>query len=162
MSIERGLPVIDLPIIDYSKAVNNHEGLTNEAEKLVDSFTKYGFCFLGGLDSLGYNKQELDHWIKWFYYLVPKQERFDQLALKGYNPRNPNVYRGLFPTEKGKLSWKEAYDMGSPDLKDVNARNPIMGATPQLKFPNNKKLSEDATKYYKVGYLLKLMPPEVP
>ena len=34
------------------------------------------------------------------------QERLDQLALTEFNPKNKNVYRGLFPLIEGKLSHK--------------------------------------------------------
>ena len=41
------------------------------------------------------------------------EERLDQLGMHGFNPKNvKNVYRGLFPAEKDKLSCKEALDMG--------------------------------------------------
>ena len=86
--------------------------------------------------------------------MTTKEDRFDQLSMKGFNPKNPNIYRGLFPTEKGKLSWKEGYDMGSNKFTDLASNdNPFYGATPKLHFPGNKRLDNDAKEFYKVTSL---------
>jgi hypothetical protein len=46
------------------------------------------------------------------------QERFEQLAIREFNPKNGNIYRGLFPLVHGKLSHKEGYDMGQDFSRD--------------------------------------------
>jgi len=41
------------------------------------------------------------------------------LAIREFKPNNENIYRGIFPLIKGKLSHKEGYDMGE-DFIDNN------------------------------------------
>lgn len=50
--------------------------------------------------------------IKHTHILNFLQERVSQLAIREFNPKNPNIYRGIFPLIHGKLSHKEGYDMG--------------------------------------------------
>ena len=79
------------------------------------------------------------------------------MATKSFNKNNENVYRGLFPLIPGKLSHKEGYDMGKfnfgPETEEERAeriRNPILGDTPRLKFPNDAKRQEEADFFYSV------------
>ena len=82
------------------------------------------------------------------------KERYDQLAIREFNPKNPNVYRGIFPLVEGKLSHKEGYDMGE-DFNGETAEesmrrkeNPLMGDTPKLKLSGERQ--QQADKFYEV------------
>ena len=76
------------------------------------------------------------------------------MAIRGFNPDNPNIYRGLFPLIPGKLSHKEGYDMGddfileSEEEKVLRSKNPILGDTPRLVFSGERQTQ--AEKFYQV------------
>ncbi len=84
------------------------------------------------------------------------QERFNQLTIREFNPKNSNVYRGLFPLIEGKLSHKEGYDMGedfsneSEEEKIGRADNPLMGETPRLNLEGERQAQAD--KFYEVKF----------
>ena len=76
------------------------------------------------------------------------------MAIREFNPKNPNVYRGIFPLVEGKLSHKEGYDMGE-DFNGETAEesmrrkeNPLMGDTPKLKLSGERQ--QQADKFYEV------------
>ena len=52
---------------------------------------------------------------KWFFDL-DIQHKMD-LATKGFNKKNSNVYRGYFPVQPGNLSCKEGFEAGEEDQK---------------------------------------------
>ena len=145
------LPIIDLPIINYEEAFFNGKK-DQEASKLIEAFTEYGFCLLSGLDKTGYDKAELKKCVQWFYSDVSSKERFEQLAFKGFNPNNSNIWRGLFPTEEGKMSWKEAYDLGNPDVGNDATLDPCFFRNSVLKFPSDPHLQAEADHFYNVMY----------
>ena len=68
------------------------------------------------------------------------------------------ICRGLFPAEKGKLSCKEALDMGEdfrkcskPSNKE-RANNPMMSDTPRFEFSDPHR-QKQADKFFEVGHL---------
>ena len=93
---------------------------------------------------------------RFFYYGTTAEERFDQLATKGFNSKSENLVRGLFPLIPGKLSHKEGYDMGpmeyeneTLDEKAERNQNPFIADTPKLYFPNDRQRKVD--KLYSVS-----------
>lgn len=86
--------------------------------------------------------------------IILLQDRFDQLAIREFNPKNPNVYRGLFSVRQGKLSHKEMYDFGgdfkweTAEEKAARANNPLLCDTPKLSFPDERQKQVD--QYYEV------------
>ena len=109
--------------------------------------------------TIGYKKDEIKEWIDWFYHQTTPEERLDQLGLRGFNPNNTNVYRGLFPPEKDKKSYKEVLDIGEdfasyskPSNKE-RAGNPMMSDTPRLSFPEDLERQAQADKFHKVFIL---------
>ena len=153
------MPFIELPIIDIVRICGASGGVGDraaEAQKLVDAFTDVGFCLLKNMAGIGYRKDEIKECMDWFYRQTTPQERLDQLGLRGFNPNNTNVYRGLFPPEKDKLSCKEALDMGEdfpsyskPSNKE-RADNPLMCDTPRLNFPDDPERQAQADRFHKV------------
>ena len=106
---------------------------------------------------IGYKKDEIKECMDWFYYQTTSEERLDQLGLRGFNPQNTNVFRGLFPPEKDKLSCKEALDMGEdfasyskPSNKE-RAGNPMMSDTPRLNFHDDPERQAQADKFHQVN-----------
>ena len=94
---------------------------------------------------------------RFFYYGTTPEERFEQLATKGFNGKNDNLVRGLFPLIPGKLSHKEGYDMGpmdheneSPKEKLERNKNPFIADTPRLVFPDDPDKQRQADHMYKV------------
>ncbi len=85
---------------------------------------------------------------------IISKERYDQLAIREFNPKNPNIYRGIFPLIEGKLSHKEGYDMGedfsheSEEERMSRSLNPMMGDTPRLRLSGERQ--EQAEKFYEV------------
>ena len=107
---------------------------------------------------IGYKKDEIKEWMDWFYHQTTPEERLDQLGLRGFNPKNTNVYRGLFPPEKDKLSCKEALDMGEdfasyskPSNKERASCNPMMCDTPRLNFDDDPERQAQADKFHEVN-----------
>ena len=145
------LPFVKLPLIDLAK-LSGPDRL-DEAQRLIEAFSDVGFCLLSNLESFGYSGKEMEDSVRWFYREVPAKDRFDQLAIKGYNEKNPNVYRGLFPSEKNKLSNKEAYDVGE-DCYDAGADNPLAAKTPKLSFANDLGRQNAADRFYEVWTLV--------
>ena len=137
---------INLPI------VNLEDDLQKEADKLVNAFTDYGFCLLK--NPTGYDQPSMTKAIQWFFNKVPEQERFDQLAMKGFNPQNSNIYRGLFPAQKNKLSWKEAYDFG--DFVE-HFGEPDFSKTPLLSFDKEHELYQPALDFNQVFKLAQVL-----
>ena len=94
---------------------------------------------------------------RFFYYGTTSKERFEQLATKGFNGKNDNLVRGLFPLIPGKLSHKEGYDMGPMDHGDESPKenlernkNPFIADTPRLTFPDDPDRQRRADQMYKV------------
>ena len=87
-------------------------------------------------------------------FFCVNKERYEQLAIREFNPKNSNVYRGIFPLIGGKLSHKEGYDMGadfsgeSMEERLRREENPLMGDTPRLKFSDERQ--QQAEKFYEV------------
>jgi hypothetical protein len=85
---------------------------------------------------------------------IISKERYDQLSIREFNPKNPNIYRGIFPLIEGKLSHKEGYDMGedfsqeSEEERMSRSLNPMMGDTPRLRLSGERQ--EQAEKFYEV------------
>ena len=72
MPEKNSISAVNLPIVDYGNVVDtNVESRRNEATKLVDAFTNFGFAMVENID--GYNEEELLEAIKWFYYDVTPQ-----------------------------------------------------------------------------------------
>ena len=95
--------------------------------------------------------------LRFFYYGTSPEERFEQLATKGFNRKNDNLVRGLFPLIPGKLSHKEGYDMGpmefneSPEEMLQRNKNPFIADTPRLVFPDDQDRQRQADQMYKVS-----------
>ena len=96
---------------------------------------------------------------RFFYYGTTTEERFEQLATKGFNPKNENLVRGLFPLIPGKLSHKEGYDMGpieyeneTPEEKTKRNKNPFIADTPKLSFPNDIERQRQVDNLYYVSF----------
>ena len=102
--------------------------------------------------------------LRFFYYGTSPEERFEQLATKGFNRKNDNLVRGLFPLIPGKLSHKEGYDMGpmefneSPEEMLERNKNPFIADTPRLVFPDDQDKQSQADQMYKVGNTFRLRP----
>lgn len=103
--------------------------------------------------------------LRFFYYGTSPEERFEQLATKGFNRKNDNLVRGLFPLIPGKLSHKEGYDMGpmchgneSPEEMLERNKNPFIADTPRLVFPDDQDKQSQADQMYKVGNTFCLRP----
>ncbi len=144
-----GSPSIDLPVINVSDEYLSEPANKRETmDRLVDCFSTVGFCLITGLED--YDSEALFRWAKWFHYEVPEQVKFDQLATRGFNPKNTNLYRGYFPLVEGSLSYKQGYDLG-PDFtdEDVQEGNPFRQKTPRLVLPGREKELEE---FYRVMY----------
>ena len=79
------------------------------------------------------------------------------MATKGFNRKNDNLVRGLFPLIPGKLSHKEGYDIGpmdhgeeSPEEMLERNRNPFIADTPRLTFPDDQDKQRQAEQMYNV------------
>ena len=84
-------PEISLPKIDVS-ALDSPDTRAVELQKLLDCFSGVGFCLVSGVP--GYSPEDLFEAVRWFYYDVSEQERYEQLATNAFNPKNKNYYRG--------------------------------------------------------------------
>ena len=81
------------------------------------------------------------------------------MAIREFNPKNSNIYRGIFPLVEGKLSHKEGYDMGedlgfdgeSAEEAKRRNENPLMGDTPKLQLTGERQRQAD--KFYEVRLL---------
>ncbi len=72
MPEKNSISAVNLPIVDYGNVVDtNVESRRNEATKLVDAFTNFGFAMVENIE--GYNEEDLLEAIKWFYYDVTPQ-----------------------------------------------------------------------------------------
>ncbi len=152
MSItEDPLPVIDLPVIDTSDShLSNPAARKAEAERLLSSFSQFGLCRVSGLDADGYSSEDLLRWTRWVFLDIPPEERMGQLANRGFNPANGNLYRGYFPHFGGGVSFKECYDLGPPlEDADVEEGNPFRERAPRLRLPGRE---EEVEAFYEVMY----------
>ena len=53
---------IELPIIDFDKIEAGDEAKANEGQKIVDAFTKYGFCLIANVPN--YSEEQVNKAIK--------------------------------------------------------------------------------------------------
>lgn len=80
------------------------------------------------------------------------------MAIREFNPKNSNIYRGFFPLVEGKVSHKESYDMGEDYNREMlkkssnGLENPLMGDTPKLKLSGERR--QQAEKFYEVYTLV--------
>ncbi len=81
MSLQSGVPVIDLPVIDLSDSAVSDPGRRDGARRaLVECFSSVGFCLIEGLE--GYDAEALFKWTKWFHCKVGEDVKLEQLATK--------------------------------------------------------------------------------
>ncbi len=141
------VPAIDLQVINVSEAfLADPANKRKTMEMFVECFSTVGFCLITGLED--YDTDALLRWTKWFHCQVPEDIKLEQLATRGFNPKNSNLYRGYFPLVEGSLSYKQGYDLG-PDFSDeaLQEGNPFRQKTPRLCMPGRE---DELKTFYEV------------
>eukprot|EP00095_Tigriopus_kingsejongensis_P002555 maker-scaffold309_size213625-snap-gene-1.22 protein:Tk02555 transcript:maker-scaffold309_size213625-snap-gene-1.22-mRNA-1 annotation:"2og-fe oxygenase" len=144
---ESPIPTVTLDVIDLSEAAMAcPERRVKARDQIVTCFSSLGFCQVSGMKD--YSAEKLLEGSKWFFSEVPEEARLAQLATKAYNPSNPNFYRGYFPAQPDRMSYKRGYDVGLQwEIPEHLKGIPLVENTPMLSLEGHAKKVED---YYQV------------
>ena len=104
---------------------------TDAVAAVTEAATGPGFMVLTDVDAaLGLSSKARADLLR-FFTLDDTIKR--RLARQKFEPSNPNLYRGLFPVQKGETTYKEGIDIG-PDLLDPgrasDGSDPLTEPTP--------------------------------
>jgi isopenicillin N synthase-like dioxygenase len=100
----------DLGIVDWTWSDDR------KREAILKELKTIGFFIIQNVP--GHDEERLLYWGKWLCALS-KDEK-DRITKRYWNPKNPNVYRGLAPFIDNDPSHVEIFDMGL-DFDKVSA-----------------------------------------
>jgi isopenicillin N synthase-like dioxygenase len=128
---------IDLPLIDLGKSPSLIQSTLDEA------FSKLGFTYLKAPDFPERLFSEISE-LSYEYFDQPLETKMD-LATKRFRPNHKNNYRGYFPPETNKITYKEGFECGF----DPYGEHP--NVWPQIKADFNPSDNENAkTRFQEV------------
>lgn len=97
---------------------------------IMEAATGSGFIIIKGLPEASPVTPEDREELLRFFRLSGEQKR--RLSRQKFEPANPNIYRGYFPTQDGQATYKEGIDIGPSalDPQRCAAADPLQEATP--------------------------------